>query len=384
MRKQFPTWVAGLSVLCTVGCGGAAPTNVTPSSTPDAPMNGPTPGGPPPGGGPAPDPNPNPTPGGPNPNPGPNPSPGPNPNPNPNPTPAPGEMTWTVERAAGGDPIAAVWGASAGDVWAVGGKTILHSTGDGSWTTDAVNADDSYAAVFGADGWVYVGGGSCAGGVCQGGLLLRSSDGGATWSRQAIGYGVSGFSAGAGGVVYLDSADLYASHDHFATSEKLPLTWATSVGVLAHESALFVYGGLRGSAIRRSTDGGQTWTTVYQGWSGSQSGEMDGMARGDKALFAVANGCSVPACVGAVLRSDDGGSTWTLGPRIADWVRGPWAPSDSEVWIGGAKLMRSTDGGASFGAVTLPTATTVRALWGASADELYAVGDDGSILHGKR
>ena len=102
-------------------------------------------------------------------------------------------------------------------------------------------------------------------------------------------------------------AEIATEQKNFATSEKVPLTWATSVGVLAHQSALLVYGGLRGSTIRRSTDGGQSWTTVYQGFSGSKSGEMDGMARGDQVLFGIANGCSVPACAGAVLRSADGG-----------------------------------------------------------------------------
>jgi photosystem II stability/assembly factor-like uncharacterized protein len=164
----------------------------------------------------------------------------------------------------------------------------------------------------------------------------------------------------------------------------VPIAWATSVGVYATDGALFVYGGLRGSAIRRSTDGGQSWATVYEGFSGSKSGHMDAIVRGDKALFAIANGCSVPACLGAVLRSDDGGTSWTLGPTIADWARGLWAAGDGEVWVGGARLMYSTDGAATFNAVTLPTTTAIEAVWGANANSIYAVGTDGSIAHGTR
>ncbi len=366
MRKRFPRMAACLSVLCTVGCSGSSTTRVTPTSTaPPGGSDAATPGS---GSG-------SPTPSAP-----PSPSPSPPPGPSPAPT---GDFAWTVETSGRGEPLSAVWGSGAGDVWAVGGHGVVHSTGDGGWTTVHAEPGDEYQALLGDDGWLFVGGTVCANGVCQGGLLLRSSDGGATWARQPLGAGITGFAAAAG-AVYADSAALYRSPDHFASSAELPLDWATSTGLFADGGALYAYGGLRGAEIRRSSDGGQSWATVYAGFSGSQSGTMSGLARGDQALFALADGCSVPACVGAVLRSEDDGASWQEASRPQDWVAGIWALSAGELYVGGTALMRSVDGGATFTKVTLPVDQAIMAIWGASANEIYAVGQDGIILHGRR
>jgi hypothetical protein len=288
-----------------------------------------------------------------------------------------------VEDAPAGQMVSAIWGSGAGDVWAVGGHDVLHSSGDGTWRVVRDEPGEQLQAVFGADGWVFVGGLACAGGICQGGVLLRSADGGVTWQSQALGAGVSGFAA-ADGVLYVDSAGIYSSTDHFATLQAVPLTWATSIGVFAAEGGgLFAYGAMQGAAIRRTLDGGQSWSTVYEGFSGSRGGHADGMARGQRLIFSVANGCSVPACLGAVLRSGDGGDTWTLAATPQDYVYGVWAPGDDEVYVGGTQLLRSTDEGASFTPVTLPMTGMIRAIWAASANEVYVAGD-GGIVRGRR
>jgi hypothetical protein len=371
MRNTFPIVVASLSAFCTVGCGGGSPTTVTPASADPATGGASAPAG----GSGSPIPNPTPTP-------MPGPTPGPTPTPTPTPTPA-GEFSWTVESSGRAEPVSAIWAAGARDVWAVSGHGVVHSAGDGAWATVHEDPNDEYQAVLGADGWIFVGGLACSGGVCQGGILLRSSDGGATWAKQTIGSGVSGFSAVAGSV-YADSGDVYASSDHFATTTTIPLGWATSYGVFADGGALYAYGGLRGAQIRRTSDGGQTWTTVYSGFSGSQSGYMNALTRGGSAMFALANGCSVPACLGAVFRSLDGGDSWVQASIAQDWVSGVWAASADEIYVGGTALVRSTDGAASFAKVSLPVDKSILALWGVSANELYAVGQDGTILHGRR
>ena len=141
---------------------------------------------------------------------------------------------------------------------------------------------------------------------------------------------------------------------------------------------------MRGAEILRSGDGGQSWATVYSGFSGSQSGYVAALVRGGASLFAIADGCSVPACVGALFRSADGGASFSEASRPEDHVAAAWAASDSEIFVGGTALMRSTDGGISFTEVALPVDTSILGLWAAGANELYAVGLDGSILHGRR
>ncbi|HEX9104672.1 MAG TPA: hypothetical protein VF997_20820, partial [Polyangia bacterium] len=183
------------------------------------------------------------------------------------PGPAPADdFAWRVESSGRGEPLSAIWGSSARDVWAVGGHGVVHSSGDGAWVTVHEDANAELQAVYGADGWLFVGGTACTGGVCQGGLIARSHDRGASWTTAALGSGVVGFGA-LGGSVYADSGDLYASSDYFATTTTQPLSWATSHGVFADDGALYAYGGLRGAQIRRSRDGGQTWATVYAGFS---------------------------------------------------------------------------------------------------------------------
>jgi photosystem II stability/assembly factor-like uncharacterized protein len=288
-----------------------------------------------------------------------------------------------VESSGRAEPVSAIWGSGPSDVWAAGGHGVVHSRGDGAWATVHEDANQEYQAVFGADDWIFVGGQACDQGACQGGVMLRSDDAGATWSTQSLGTALNGFTA-AGGTIYASSGDVYATTDHFATTTVIPLQWATSYGVFADGAALYAFGGLRGSQIRRTTDAGQSWTTVYSGYSGSQSGYMNGVARAGASMLALANGCSVPACVGAVFRSVDGGDTWTQASQPQDWVAGVWAASESEIFIGGTALMRSSDGGSSFAKVGLPVDKTILAVWGVSANEVYAVGQDGTILHGKR
>jgi hypothetical protein len=299
------------------------------------------------------------------------------------PNPPGGDFVWTVESSGRSEPVTAIWGSSATDVWAASAHGVVRSSGDGAWTTVHEDANAEFEAISGSDGWIFVGGVACSGGVCQGGLLERSADHGATWTTQSLGSSVDGFTA-SGGTIYADSGDAYASTDDFATTTTVPLGWATAHGVFADGGALYAYGGLRGAQIRRTTDGGQTWTTQYSGFSGSKSGYINALARGTTKMFALANGCSVPACVGAVFVSADGGNTWTEASRPQDFVTGVWAASDSEIFVGGTALMRSQDGGATFTKVTLPVDNTILALWAASANELYAVGFGGTILHGKR
>jgi photosystem II stability/assembly factor-like uncharacterized protein len=108
------------------------------------------------------------------------------------------------------------------------------------------------------------------------------------------------------------------------------------------------------------------------------------MVRAGTSLLALANGCSVPACVGAIFRSTDGGNAWTMTAQPQDWVIGAWALSDSEILVGGTTLIRSRDGGLTFAKMALPVDTEILSLFGVSANEVYAVGQNGIILHGKR
>ena len=104
---------------------------------------------------------------------------------------------------------------------------------------------------------------------------------------------------------------------------------------------------------------------MYSGFSGSKTGYMNGLVRAGATMLALANGCSVPACMGAIFRSADGGTSWQQAAQPQDWVVGIWPTSDSELFVGGTALLRSRDAGASFDKVALPVDKQILALWGA-------------------
>src|SRR5439155_15815376 len=114
LRKPFPLAVVALSAFCTVGCGGASTTTAAAAAAS-----------------------------------------------------ADRDFAWTVESSGRAEPLSAIWGASGHDVWAAGGHGVVHSTGDGAWTTVHEDENEEYQALLGADGWVFAGGLTCAGGVCQ-------------------------------------------------------------------------------------------------------------------------------------------------------------------------------------------------------------------------
>lgn len=371
MSKSLPRWFASFSLFCAAACGGgpATVTTVTPATAGGGAAAGdpvaPTAAGtasPPTLAFPS----------------------GATPSPAPAPTPAPDALTWTVE-ATGATGLSAIWGTGPTDVWAAGGAAVLHSAGDGRWTVAYQGADgDAYATVFGAGADRFVGGSVCMGGICQGGVVVRSRDGGATWTRRTVANAAL-HGAAADGRAYLAAWDVYASADGFDDVDVLHASFPVVEAIDAGGGALLALGGQRTGTIARSLDGGQTWATVFEGLAGSQRGHVDHVWRSGATVFAAGEACDVPACLAALVRSDDGGANW----RVADGdvmanESGVWAASPDEVWVAGTTLARSRDGGASFATMALPVGGSLRGVWGSSASDVYVIADGGVVLHGRR
>jgi hypothetical protein len=295
-----------------------------------------------------------------------------------------GAATWKVETSGTTDPIVGVWGSGAKDVWAVGTHEILHSAGDGAWTQLATSTDDQYTAVFGSEGAVYVAGMKCDAGLCDGGVLLTSRDGGAPWSRQVLAAPAWGFARGGDGTLYLavDGAVL-ASKDGFQTSvshsiDSLPATHGVYA---AAGGGVYAFGGARTFEIRRSDDGGAAWSSAYSGTGGSRSGSVNAMWGAGQTIFAVATGATVPRTFGALLRSDDGGASFAPAPLPdLDGVTAVWGASSDDVYIAGSRLLHAGDGH-TFAAVALPATASWTGVWGSSASDVYVVGFGGTIVH---
>jgi len=209
---------------------------------------------------------------------------------------ADGGETWTLQRSdiATDRPLFSVYFKDASEGWAVGLWSLMLHTADGgkTWSEVTVPVPDGakkadanlYAMVGGKDGAMYV--------AAERGLLLKSADGGQSWT-------------------------------YCQTGEKGSL-WSA----LALRDGSVLAGGLRGALIR-SADGGHTWTSV----------RPDGFQSSVTALAQGADGrVTAVGLDGLVLGSDNNGATFK-GDLRADHL-----PLAAVVARTGAPLLFSQSG----------------------------------------
>ena len=213
---------------------------------------------------------------------------------------------------------------------------------------------------------------SAAQGICTVGYyvspalgLLRSADGGQTWTRPAAGSDPDGFGGGLGqyhlavdgkGVLYVGSKGLFRSSDGGRTFARIRSAevWGLS---LAPDGTVCVSGP---DKVCLSRDGGQTWTTPACAGLDTQNG---------KPAIDLAVSPADPRRMLCWVQGDnwnwkrfvslDAGETWQACaldnahaplPPNAREGRSTWSPSDPNVAynLGGDWVTKSTDGGRTF------------------------------------
>jgi len=206
------------------------------------------------------------------------------------------------------------------NVWAVGdGGLVLHSSDGSSWTRipvdEAVFADDNLTERIlndiqfadASSGWI----------AGEFGTVLRSRDGGRSWAR----------------------------HAHVGASENDPYLFAVSAGSQAGSGPPVATVGLAG----------RIWIADATGtrW-------IEKTMPGQESLYAIAQ--SGPRLVavgdrGAIYVSQDSGASWVAAtrPRVLGWLRAVrFAPTGTLFAVGaGGTLLRSDDGGSSFTRVSV-------------------------------
>jgi len=283
-----------------------------------------------------------------------------------------GGVTWGAASSGQFYEFTAAAAVSATDLWAVDyGGALVHSSDGFTWKEQPglVRWSQELSAVSfpdADDGWV-------AGATqpfAQGGVILHTSDGGATWAPQA-----SALGGELSGVEFVDDAHGWAISDEPDDSrpdagpslertidggrtwiaQSLPDSPAlTAVSFVGDETGWV--GGEDdssmpgGAVVFKTSDGGTTWTGENLP-SGMDT--ISGLQFLDQSVgWAV--GSQVERGVAWLLRTTDGGATWTRLGRLPCF--GVPTPirflDDQHGWIGGQGVWSTSDGGATWSEVS--------------------------------
>ena len=176
---------------------------------------------------------------------------------------------------------------------------------------------------------------------------------------------------GDGGLI-LASTDGGRTFDRRAsgTREHLNTVWGEGATVLAA-------GG--DGVILRSRDHGVTWKKLA-GLTHDAGISMWGSSARDVYLVTIN---------GQQLRSTDAGDTWTdVGRSLSGVITGVWGSGPDDVYLVGWEglLLRSRDHGASWQRLATGTTRDLNQIWGTGPDDIHvgggnSVGNDGVLLH---
>jgi len=255
--------------------------------------------------------------------------------------------------------------------WVVGedGALLRSDDGGASWTLVDVGTTAHLRAVAVAGSAIWV--------VGDDGTILRSTDGGTTWPDRGAG------SAGAlFGVAATDGDHAWAVGDGglaFATADG-GLTWVRVQTEAAHLYAIDVSDGINGLAVGRAGimvathDGGATWSGVASGT--------------DHHLRAIARIGATRICVagdGGTIRYSDDGVAWnaaTMPPNVTAPLYAFAFRDDGEGWAAGddGALLHSSDDGETWSMLDAGASLTLRGLAVTGTGAAWAVGDGSTLL----
>ncbi len=247
--------------------------------------------------------------------------------------------------------------------WAVGAQGVILRTTDGgeSWSLQVAEVDDEFEGRIAIEETLFgvvALSPDTAWAVGDLGVIIHTSDGGATWKRERVPeenfndtelpdriFNAIEFSTPESGWITGEFGTLLRSRDAGMTWQgERQLDGAVEdiylIG-MANTGELLSYAcGVGGVAIR-TQDGGVTWTTLRVP---TGAGLYDIAAAGEKVI--------VVGDRGVIFTSSDAGETWTepKRPHLFNWLQGAdYGPNGVVLVVGeNAVILVSNDGGASF------------------------------------
>ena len=274
--------------------------------------------------------------------------------------------------------------------WAAGGNGVLVKTTDGGATWQAVrrpteDALQDIAFVDAQNGWV----------VCDRSIyllktkdeqrtyLMRTMDGGATWNRVDL-KGLEAdarlvralFSNRERGWAFGEGGLLFATRDGGATwlRQRVPTRYLLLGGTFVDEDAGWIVGA--GATVLQTVDGGATWNS-------EAAVPKIASARFNAASFVDRRRGWVVGARGLVFTTMDGGHTWReqQSNTTADLFDVKFTDA-REGWAVGAEgtIIHTVDGGAHWTTEQSGTTHKLERLYFASRERGWAVGFGGTII----
>jgi len=290
---------------------------------------------------------------------------------------------WQMPQPAGGfGGLSALAFPDAGNVWAVGdGGVILHSTDDGAtWDSQsAPTSADLWSASFPDDQHGWVCGGSAAG--TGGDVILGTTNGGTSWLDQTpAGLKDSltnaSFVSATHGWVATAGGDILKTSDGGATWQTLKPSFAPLAAVSGYLTVDFVdashgWAGV-GNQIWMTIDGGKSWMPQYFGLTSDMQVMKIDFVDGVRG-WALAQ--SQNTGESQVISTSDGGFAWRTVATGDSGVGDIDATSASDVWLldggypdfAGPSYLFGGDGGGGVGQVNVQHSTDGGAHWQSSS-----------------
>lgn len=283
---------------------------------------------------------------------------------------------WTPENSGVADDLFAIWGSGANNIYVVGRKKILHSTGNGTWTLQktATTGFADFKAVWGdKSNAQYV---WAVGGI---GAVWHTNNSGASWTQETIPSINTVYEAiGGGGFTQLYALGARVTARDSTNWTDVTQTVTTGFRCVYHVGfGAAMYAGATNGRIYSSSSTSAVFSEKYNpGWPA-----VTGISGAFGDVWAVGPG-------GRVLHADTSSDVWgspaqtsnTGADLNAVYVtfdasgKHPWA-----VGSGGTIIRHTTNG--VWQPYSSGTTVALNGVWGASPDDVYAVGGGGTILH---
>jgi len=250
--------------------------------------------------------------------------------------------------------------------------TILRSTNGGAtWTSQSSGTTRSLNGVSFTD----ANNGTAVGDY---GKILRTTNGGATWTSQSSGignwlHGVSFTDANNGTAVGANGWILRTTNGGATWTSPLPSAFVNRHGVSFTDANNGTVVGANGT-ILRTTNGGTSWTSQSSGTTNILYGVS----------FTDANTGTVVGVGGTIVRTTNGGATWTsqLSGTTNSLNGVSFTDANTGTAVGGSgTILRTTNGGATWTSQSSGTTQSLNGVSFTDADNGTAVGISGTILY---